>query len=127
MCCCMTLAEEFDGAASPNGPMAEEAANDAALDSFPIRLKGEGREEIEDDVVVVAGVKSDVFAAGFGNGADDIECLVPIERRDFDGDDVFDFSELTPEIERENAAADGGLQVEADDGDNLRDGAAVCK
>ena len=115
----MAFVEKLDGAAGPDGPVAEKAADDAAFDLLAVDGKDVGREKVEDDVVVVAGIERD-FAAGFGDGADDIESLVAIEGSDFDGDDIFDFGELSPEFVRENAATDGGLQIEADDGENFR-------
>src|SRR5256885_2063554 len=106
--------------------MAEEAPNDAALDLFAVDVKNVRSEQVHHDVVVVAGVERNV-AAGFGDGADDVKSLVAIEGSDFDGGDIFDFGKLAPEIEREDAAADGGLEIEADDGENLCDGAAMRK
>ena len=123
---CVTFGEQFSCAASPDGPMAEEAPNDAALDLFAVDVKNVRSEQVHHDVVVVAGVERNV-AAGFGDGADDVKSLVAIEGSDFDGGDIFDFGKLAPEIEREDAAADGGLEIEADDGENLCDGAAMRK
>src|SRR2546430_7647633 len=104
--------------------MAEEAADDAALDLFTVDGKNVRSEQVHDDVVVVSGVEGD-FAAGFGDGADDVKSLVTIEGSDFDGGDIFDFGELAPEFVREDAATDGGLKIKADDGNNLCDGATV--
>src|SRR5882724_11111820 len=104
--------------------MAEEAADDAALDLFAVDGKHVRSEQVHYDVVVVASVERD-FAAGFGDGADDVKSLVAIERSDFDGGDIFDFGEFSPEFVREDAAADGGLEIKADDGNNLCDGATV--
>ena len=120
----MTFVEKFNGFASPDGPMAEEAANDAALDLFAVDGKNVRSEQVHYDVVVVAGVERNV-AAGFGDGAHDVKSLVTIEGSDFDGGDIFDFGECAPELVRENATADGRLKIEADDGNNLCDGAAM--
>ena len=120
----VTFGEQFSCAASPDGPMAEEAPNDAALDLFAVDVKNVRSEQVHHDVVVVAGVERNV-AAGFGDGADDVKSLVAIEGSDFDGGDIFDFGEFAPEFVRENAAADGGLKIEADDGNNLCDGATM--
>ena len=81
----------------------------------PRDVEAVGREQIEDDVVVVAGVERDVVAAGFGDGADDIDRLVAVEGRHLDGDDVANFREAAPEREREHASADRGLKIETDD------------
>ena len=122
----MAFIEKLYGATRPYGPMAEKAADDAALDGLSIHLKGEWRNKIEDDVVVVAGVESDV-ASRVGDAAEHVERLIAVERSDFDSDDIFDFRETAPEGVRKNAAADSGLQVEANDGNDLRDGARVGK
>jgi len=104
--------------------MAEESADDAAFDLLALDGKNVRREEVEDDVVVIAGIERNI-AAGFGHGADDIQSLITIERSDFDGDDIFDFGEFAPEIVREDATADSRLKIKTDDGKNLCDGAAV--
>jgi len=104
--------------------MAEEATDNAAFDLLAVHGKSVRREEVHHDVVVIAGVERNV-AAGFGDGADDIQSLVAIERSDFDGGDIFDFGEFAPEIVREDAATDGWLKIKADDGKNLCDGAAM--
>ena len=115
-------AEELDGASGADGPLAEEAADDADGDAG----EGEGGEEVGDDVVVVAGVEGDAGgAAGFGDGADDVEGLVAVEGGDLDGDEGLDFGGAAPEGVGQDAAADGGLEVEADDGEDLADGAEV--
>ena len=77
------------------------------------------------DVVVVAGVERDVVAAGLGDGADHVERLVAVERRHLDGDHVLDLGEPPPERVRQHAPADGRLQVEADQRDDLGHRAAV--
>ena len=122
----VTFVEQLDGAARPDGPVAKEAADDSTFDNFSTDLKNEWREKIQDDVVVVAGVKGDVTAR-LGDGANYVERLITIKRSDFDGDDVFDFGKLSPEVVGENAAADRGLKIKADDGNDLRDGTAVSE
>ncbi len=122
--CRVTFVEKFDGFARPDGPVAEKAADDAAFDLLAVDRKSVRSEEVKDDVVVIAGVERNV-AAGFGDGTDDVKSLITIEGSDFDGGDIFDFGEFAPEIVREDAATDGGLKIKADDGKNLRDGAAM--
>jgi len=122
----VTFFEKFHGFARPDRPVAKEAADDAAFDFLAIGIEGVRSEEVHDDVVVVAGVERDVTAR-FGYRADDVERLIAIERSDFNGDDIFDFDKFFPEVVRENAAADGGLEVETYDRDDLCDGAAVSE
>src|SRR5262245_11949686 len=104
--------------------MAEKAANDAARYFLAVHVKYKRCEQVHDDVVVVAGVECDV-AAGFGDGAHDVDRPIAIEGSDLDGDDIFDFHKFAPEAVREDAAADGWLQIKSEDGKNLRDGPAV--
>ena len=59
------------------------------------------------------------------DGADDVERLVAVERRDLDGDDGRDLGEAAPEGVRQRPAADRGLQVEADERDAGADRRAV--
>ena len=108
--------KELHGGAGPDGPLAEESADDAAFDGPAARVEPKGSEEVGYDVVVVAGVKGDIVAAGFDEGADDVDGLVAIEGGDFDGDDVFDFGEAVPERMAEEPPANGWLQVKADQG-----------
>ncbi len=67
----------------PDPPVAEQAADNVAVGMRAARCvsKRNGVSEVADDVVVVAGVERDVVAAGFGDGADDIDRLIPIEGR----------------------------------------------
>ena len=121
----MTFAQEFHGLARPDRPVPQQPAHDAALDGAAAHVEAIRREQVEHDVVVVAGVERDVVAAGLGDGADDVERLVAVEGGDLDGDDVLDLHEPPPERERQHAAAHRGLQVEAHQRQNLRHGAAV--
>ena len=115
-----------DGFFSPDRPVTEEPARDAELNGATVGSgEAEGREKVSDDGVIVSGVERDVVTAGLGDRTNDVEGLVAVEGSDLDGDDVFDFNEATPEGIRQRATADAGLQVEADDGEHLGDGAAV--
>ena len=62
---------------------------------------------------------------GFGDGADDVERLVAVERRDLDRDDVGDLREAPPERVRQPPPADRRLQVEADERDHAPRRAAM--
>ena len=112
----LALGEQFDGFLCPNGPVAEQTAHDAN------RIR---RNEIDHDVVIIARVERDVSPAAVFDRVDDIECLVAVERRDLDGDDVVNFGEFLPKRAWEHFSAHGGLEVKSDDGDDLRDFAAV--
>lgn len=84
--------------------------------TLPATWNRNGGEEIGDDGVVVSGVERDVLAAGFRDGADDVEGLETVERCDLDGDDILDLGESAPERVGEETASDGGLEIKADDG-----------
>ena len=64
----------------------------------PSRIDVERRDEVEHDVVVVAGVERDaVLGARRDDAAHDVERAVAVERRDLDRDDVVDRGEARPE------------------------------
>src|SRR5262249_51883474 len=104
--------------------MAEQPAPDAQGALAPVSDHGEGSDEIESDVIVVASIERDALGGiRLDHAAHNVEGAVAIERRDLDGDDVLDRGEAPPERHRQHEAADGGLQVEADDRDL---GATAC-
>jgi hypothetical protein len=55
--------------------VAQQAADDAARDGFSPMRKGERREQVGDDGVIVAGVEREIVAAGVGDSADYIDRL----------------------------------------------------
>ena len=92
----------------------------------PLCGDGEGRHQVEHDVVVVAGIERDaVGGAGLDHAAHHVERAVAIERRDLDRDDILDRGKAPPERRRQHDAADGGLQIEADQRNFARDGLRV--
>ena len=106
--------------------MAQEPALEAQHDLALRRADREGRDEVRDDVVVVAGVERDaLLGARRGDAEGDVEGAVAIERRDLDRDDVLDRGKARPEGARERNAADRRLEVEADQRHLGRDRAAV--
>src|SRR4029434_8328182 len=107
--------------------MAKEPANDAVEPDLAVAGELERCQEIHDDIVVISGVESDVVAARFDNSPDHIERLVSIEWSDLNGNEILDFRELPPECIGQRPAAGGGLQIEADDGDDFSDGAAMSQ
>ena len=96
--------------------MAEQAALEVSPRRHVLVAQVERQHQVEQDVVVIAGVERDaVERAGRGYAAQHIQRAVAIERRDLDGDDVVDRREAPPERHRQHQAAHGGLQVEADE------------
>lgn len=114
----MTFSQEFSGTLGPNSPVAEEAANDAEFFEVAVDLETIGREQVHYDVVVIAGVERD-FAARFRDGANDVQCVVAIEGRDFDRHDILDLDESAPEVAGKKAPTDGWLKIEAHDRQDL--------
>src|SRR5690349_9876163 len=115
------LAEKFHRPLCPHRPVSQEPANNAAFRRLSSDDKSMGCEEVQQDVVVVAGVERDVASTGVGDRSDDIERLVAVERGDLDGDDVFDFREPSPERVGQNASTGRGLEIEAEQRDDLGD------
>ena len=114
--------EDLDGRARPDRPVSEQAADEAQL----ARRRAERHRQVEHDVVVVAGVERDpLLRARRRHAVHDVERAVAVERGDLDPDHVLDRGEVLPERAREDDAADRGLQVEADHGQLVGEGAAV--
>ena len=112
----------LDCGCGPDGPVAEQAADNADVLATEI----EPGQQVKEDVVVIAGVESNFLGApGLREGPDHVECVVTIERSDLDGGYVFDLEELAPEFVRKDAASDRGLKIEAYDRDQPGDGAGV--
>ena len=107
--------EQLDRALRPDRPVAEQAAAKAHRHRRAVAHRRERRDQVEDDVVVVAGVERDaLLGARRDHAADDVERAVAVERRDLDRDDVVDRGEAGPERGAEVEPADRRLQVEAD-------------
>ena len=92
-----------------------------------MHVESKRRQQIHHDVVVVAGVEREVVAACLSHGANDVESLVTVERGDFDGNRIVNLREASPERTGQQPAAGGGLKVETDQRDGLRDRAAVAQ
>ena len=106
--------------------MAEQAALEIRAGRDALVAQVERQHQVEQDVVVVAGVERDaVERARRRHAAQHVERAVAVERRDLDGDDVVDGGEAAPEIGAEDDAADRRLQVEADQRNFARDGLAM--
>jgi hypothetical protein len=110
VCNGVAFLQEIDGAASPYRPVAQKAAYNAVFPRPSVDLENIESEKIHGDIVIIAGVQRDV-SPGFGDGTYDIQRLVTVEWRNFDGDNIFNLSELAPESIRKYAATHGRLQV----------------
>src|SRR5205085_7308624 len=95
--------------------MAEQATSERRSGGDAALAKVERQCEVEQDVVVVAGIKRYSIERACGRDtAQHIERAVAIERRDLDGDDIVDQREAPPELGAENDTADRRLQIKPD-------------
>ena len=117
--------EQLDGRASPTRPLAEESAIDPAHGTFTADGDAERREQIDNDVVVVAGIERDIVAPLVGHGTNDVDRLIAIEGRDLDGPDIRQLGEPPPERIAQHPSANCGLQIEAEDGHDFGELAAM--
>ena len=110
----------IDGLPRPDGPMPQKSPDDARASVAETVL----RQQIDQDAVVVAGVKSDITSR-FSHCPNYIDGLISIERSHFDGYDILDIDKFAPECVREDSAAHARLQIESEHGQDLRDHANV--
>ena len=90
--------------------MAEQATSEVRSGSDAALAQVERQCEVEQDVVVVAGIKRYPIERACGrDAAQHIERAVAIERRDLDGNDIVDQREAPPELGAEDDAADRRL------------------
>src|SRR5450759_3385108 len=118
--------EEAHRAARPQSPLAAQSADDMMRGGFATRNHREWREQIGDDAIVISRVERDILATRIGDGAHDVERLVAVEWSNLDGPRALDPGELAPEIVAQRASAHCRLQIESEQWQHLRDGAAVA-
>ena len=101
--------------------MAEQAAAEIGAGGDAAIAEIERQREVEQDMVVIAGIERDAVESACGaDAAQDVERAVAIERRDLDGDDIVDRRKTAPEISAEDDAADRRLQIKSDQRDFAR-------
>ena len=106
--------------------MAEQPALEAQGHLAVAGAHDHGRQQIGDDVIVVAGVERDAILGVSLRDADrDVERAIAVERGDLDRHDVVDGGEPRPESARQRNTAHRGLQVEADQRHLVGDSRAV--
>src|SRR5262249_40366279 len=94
-----TALENLDGASHPDRPVAEQAAAKPPLHARPAAFDQERGQQIEHDMIVVAGIERDaLLGSGRDHAAHDIERAVAVERGDLDRDHVVDRRKPAPEI-----------------------------
>src|SRR5947209_2173808 len=132
----MTLRQKFHRLARPDRPLAQQPAHNPPFDSsFPLTLpsppRGEGankserREQIHDNVVVVARIERDVVPTCFNHCPDHVLRLIPIERRDLDRHDIVDLDQSAPKRKWQHRPAQLRIQVKAEQRNDFGDPTAV--
>jgi hypothetical protein len=104
--------------------VAQKASYNAAFLRDSVDPEDVRREKIQRDVVIVPGVERDV-SPRFSHGADDIQCLVAIEWRNLDRNNIFNLSEFAPESVGKYASTHSRLQVKTYERDDFRHLSAV--
>ena len=85
------LLQQLDRRLRPHAPMAEQAALEAQRHLAVAGADHHRRDEVGDDVIVVAGVERDaILGAGLGDAEGDVERAVAVERRHLDRHDIVD-------------------------------------
>src|ERR1041385_6001609 len=103
--------ELFDRARGPYRPVAQQATLDMHAGGDAAFAQIERQHEIEQDVVVIAGIERDaVERARARDAAQHVEGAIAVERRDFYGNDIVDCRKTFPEVRAEDDAADRRLQ-----------------
>src|SRR5687767_7660125 len=113
------LTMQFHGVPGPEGPMPQQPTHhpDAA---------GPGGEQVEQDIVVVAGIERDLPGApGIRHRPHHVQGLIPIERGNLDRDDARQLDETPPEPIGEDSAAHRRLEIKAHQRDDLAHRAGV--
>src|SRR4051812_45842764 len=100
--------------------MPEQATDNAFFDRSAADRKSVGRQEIEDDIIIVTGIERNVIAARFSHGPHDIQRLITIEWRNLDRHNLVNLGKSTPKTERQNAPAHRRLQIESDQRNDFR-------
>ena len=109
----------------PHRPLSQQSAVEPPHSLLAADVHGVRREQVAEDVIVVAGIQGDVVAPRFADGTNDIECPIAIERRDLHGPEIRNVRQLTPERVVQHAATDGRLEVEPEERHHVGDRAAV--
>src|SRR3954470_4847571 len=105
--------------------MPKQPADNSSLNTLAVHFKAKWRHQIDNNVVVVPGIKSDILAPALCDGANHIDRLVAIERSNFNGDDIFNFSEAAPKRVAQHSATRCWLKIKSDQRNHFRDTAAM--
>src|SRR5436305_14527133 len=103
--------------------MAEQATSEIRARGEAALAQVERQCEVEQDVVVVAGIKRYSLERACGrDAAHDTERAVAIARPDLEGDDAVDQREAPPELGAEHDSADRRLRIKPDERKRVRPG-----
>src|SRR4051812_9317859 len=117
----MDASEKIDRGLNPYTPVAKKPTPDAHENALVAAGDDERSDEVEQDMIVVAGIEGDsVLRLSCDNAANDIQCPVAVERRDLYSDDIVDLGKTAPEGGRKNETPDRRLQIEPNKGNLLR-------
>ena len=116
----MYLIQQFNRFFGPAAPVTEQSAFDA--DSFVTETVWS--KQINGDIIIVSGVQG-YIAPGFGDGTHHIQRAVAVEWSDLDCQNIIYFGKFPPEFIGQYPAADTGLEIEADDRDDVGNFGAV--
>src|SRR5580692_7841901 len=108
----MKFSLQLHCAGRPHRPMSKQAAGE------PKRLfaKLEPGEQVQDNVVVIARVESNLTcAAGCGYTPQNILGRIAIEGSNLNADHALDLGERAPKLKRKRLAANSRLKVKAND------------
>ncbi len=106
--------------------MSEKAAGKPHTRRPVLQAKAEFRKQVCHDVVIVSRVKGDLsFAAAFRHGPNDVQGLVTIKGRNFNGHHIFNLNKTPPEFNVENPSAGRWLEIKSENGNDGADGPAV--
>src|SRR5579872_5478566 len=119
------LAMKLDRLTRPNRPMPQKTSDNSSHRFLAVALETKRSQEVHHDVVVVASIERNVIAARFNDRANDVDCLIAVERSNFDGYNRVNFGKTAPEVVRKNATTGSGLEVEPEQRDRLGDGLAM--
>src|SRR5437867_11197663 len=88
--------ELFHSLASPGSPMAQQPTNDPYRGARHVVFG----QQIDQNVVVVAGIESNLTsAAGFGHASQDIQSAVAMERSNLDRNHLVERRQAPPELD----------------------------
>src|SRR5262252_7674324 len=94
--------------------MPKQTADNVSGNVLAPALEAKRSQQIHHDVVVVTSIESNIVTTGINNGPHDIQCLISVERSDFDCVDRVDFGKAPPKLTRQDATTNRRLEVKSE-------------